>query len=631
MTFSNTVTSNSTAGTSFTERLLRWLQTVDHYSQEQIESAQRNSSLTFDFARQLLENRFEITLELSKENTSLMLSNEVSDIQTLALLYEQTLHMKAAKKQGAFYTPAALVDQVLNEATTLCPLDSAKTILDPACGSGVFIIAAIQRMSDASLAKAPELIRAVDLDESALSIARLLTAGALFERNSGETIHTHWKNLEQCFVHGNFLVNESDSSEITDDARAKLSPLPSHYSLKSPAIIIGNPPYGLSRDQQLSKTENDFLLDKYSWARNGKVNKYLLFMAECYSQMKSGDVLSFVVPNAWLGIRGAKRLRELLLESNSLASVSSFKERPFGNASIEVVSFTVKKESAKGDIAIKIFEKAADSTPSHHSSVSSATCLSLLESRVPLCWIPAAPTILEAITHNSIRLQDSESPFRPAIALQAYARGKGCPPQTTDTVKKHVFHHDTAINDTCIPYLEGRDVRRYQIQWSGRFLSYGPWLAEPQILDRFTCPRIIVREVTGTHPTLLLATYTDEPFLYNKSCLHILPSSDNVPSNALLALLGIVNSPLASFFIKLTGNKSQRLLFPKIVNADLLSLPIPVDFLSNCEGLARLVAERLQQPQSPDDLEEDITTAVFDLYELPEKHRKHIRENRFPY
>ncbi|MBM7520108.1 HsdM family class I SAM-dependent methyltransferase [Nocardioides nitrophenolicus] len=64
------------------------------------------------------------------------------------------------RAQGSFYTPAELVDWVLDHA-----LPAAGTVLDPACGTGHFLVAAARRLG----------VRAVhgsDLDPEAVRIAR---------------------------------------------------------------------------------------------------------------------------------------------------------------------------------------------------------------------------------------------------------------------------------------------------------------------------------------------------------------------------------------------------------------------------------------------------------------------------
>jgi hypothetical protein len=213
------------------------------------------------------------------------------------------------------------------------------------------------------------------------------------------------------------------------------------------------------------------------------------------------------------------------------------------------------------------------------------------------------------------------------IALQAYAQGKGNPPQSKSDVKNHVFHANEQVDDKYYPYLQGKDVQRYGINWSGDYLRYGKHLAEPQKLSRFTGPRIIVREITQKTPHLLAATYTDQTLLYNKSVLHILPT-DASSEKELLALLCILNSPLASFCIAFRGRKSQRKLFPKIVNGDLKSLSLPLAFDKHVKLLANAAKALLdvRDEETRLRLEGEANSAVFVAYSLSREMRESLED-----
>lgn len=60
-------------------------------------------------------------------------------------IYEQLLH-KTQRKTAAYYTPRRLVDLVLDEVLPAIKADSPIRILDPACGSGVFLSEAFKRL-----------------------------------------------------------------------------------------------------------------------------------------------------------------------------------------------------------------------------------------------------------------------------------------------------------------------------------------------------------------------------------------------------------------------------------------------------------------------------------------------------
>ena len=612
--------------------LLSWLLRVDARLAKEIPELAASGYCSSNKAQKFLNIHFQLPdfTESSSDNYSIHLATTEVTAETLAITFEKTLSYATVKKQGAFYTPVAFADRLIEQLFDQAFFERVRTILDPACGSGMFLIRIIRKIPEEFLADFPELLRAVDIDSRALQIARLLVAGTLTEELNGrQSLSESWHRLENSFTHANFLLEETDNISRTTEIPC----MPASFTLTPPTAIIGNPPYGLSRNEQLTPVENDFLQKKFNWARVGKVNKYLLFMAQAYTKMLPGDRLSFIVPNAWLGIRAGQKLRSLLLESKSLLNVHSFLKKPFDNASVEVVSFLIEKEAGITDISVCTFDSIGTTTPAESSRIPVSTCTQHLQGRIPLCWAADASTLLADLTKKCFPLDSQTSPFRPAIALQAYAFGKGNPPQSRDIVREHSFHHSEAIDDTCIPYLEGRDVERFSLNWSGRFLSYGPWLAEAQSIERFTGPRIIVREVVDQHPKLLKAMYTEEAFLYNKSCLHILPRilSTNTDEELFLALLGILNSTFASLLLKLTGNKVQRRLFPKIVNADLANFLLPRTLLTECAPLASLVRTRLSATNCIADIETEIDAVVLDLYEMPDTDRKRIRDYRFLY
>src|SRR6266567_5745124 len=75
-------------------------------------------------------------------------------IEILSEVYEQFI--EDAKKKGAIYTPEILADYLLSEVSTVKPLTEETKILDPACGSGVFLVLAYRRLIEAELAKSGE-------------------------------------------------------------------------------------------------------------------------------------------------------------------------------------------------------------------------------------------------------------------------------------------------------------------------------------------------------------------------------------------------------------------------------------------------------------------------------------------
>ena len=92
-------------------------------------------------------------------------------LETLSVIYEQFLHAESlgkgkskAEEKGAYYTPVHLVNFMLDELEGRHPLGADGTVLDPACGSGAFLVQAYRRMIEQALFERGQL-RPVELRE----------------------------------------------------------------------------------------------------------------------------------------------------------------------------------------------------------------------------------------------------------------------------------------------------------------------------------------------------------------------------------------------------------------------------------------------------------------------------------
>lgn len=108
--------------------------------------------------------------------------------------------------------------------------------------------------------------------------------------------------------------------------------------------------------------------------------------------------------------------------------------------------------------------------------------------------------------------------------------------------------------------------------WSNLYLKYGNHLAAPRTFDLFSGKKIIVREITGTFPKSIVATYDENIYLYNRSNIAIVEMNNS--SVDLKYILTIINSTLMSYYFLKNTAKSVRKLFPKIILNDLRKFPI---------------------------------------------------------
>ncbi len=113
---------------------------------------------------------------------------EYIPIETLSIVYQQFLHTEGkGRSQGAYYTPIHLVNFILDELDLKRPFQKGMKAIDPACGSGAFLVQCYRRLVERELAKNPgkrlqpsELgylmtnhIYGMDVDEDACGVTEL--------------------------------------------------------------------------------------------------------------------------------------------------------------------------------------------------------------------------------------------------------------------------------------------------------------------------------------------------------------------------------------------------------------------------------------------------------------------------
>ena len=113
---------------------------------------------------------------------------EYIPIETLSIVYQQFLHAEGkGRGQGAYYTPIHMVNFILDELDSKRPFQKGMKALDPACGSGAFLVQCYRRLVEQELAKNPgkrlqpsELrylmtnhIYGMDVDEDACGVTEL--------------------------------------------------------------------------------------------------------------------------------------------------------------------------------------------------------------------------------------------------------------------------------------------------------------------------------------------------------------------------------------------------------------------------------------------------------------------------
>jgi hypothetical protein len=380
-------------------------------------------------------------------------------------------------------------------------------------------------------------------------------------------------------------------------------------------VMIENPPYVFAREN-FDSTTKQYFSENYPTSQY-QINLFFLFIERTISLLKRNGNYSLIVPNSLLMVSSAKTLRKYILNETSLTEIINLMGYTFEGVNVETIIFSGSRHKAIEN-QIRIFKNEGvkfklDQTKPQNFFINNDGCELKVFSNKESDWIT------EKLIENSELLDNLV--FIKA-GLQAYEVGKGLPKQSEEDVVNRIYDYTYKYDDNTHKYLEGKDVNRYFLKWSGTYLRYGENLAAPRTFNLFSGPKIIIREITGKHPQSIIATYSEEIYLFNRSNISIIPRRDLDIS--LKYILGVLNSKLISYYFLKNTAKSVRQMFPKLILEDLRKFPIKRIPISEQQPIIDLVDQilTLKNENSKADItliETEIDQLVYQLYGLTEE------------
>ena len=153
------------------------------------------------------------------------------------------------------------------------------------------------------------------------------------------------------------------------------------------------------------------------------------------------------------------------------------------------------------------------------------------------------------------------------MGIKPYQKGKGYPKQTEKIVKNRIFDSNKKIDKYYKPYLVGKDIDRYSINYSNKkYIKYGKWLAEPRITAPFEKTKIIVRQTSD-----IIRAVIDDKKYYNLNNIYNIEITNHLYDYRYL--LGILNSSLMVYIYQTIVPEKGR-VFAEIKKINLDKIPI---------------------------------------------------------
>lgn len=198
-------------------------------------------------------------------------------------------------------------------------------------------------------------------------------------------------------------------------------------------------------------------------------------------------------------------------------------------------------------------------------------------SSTPIDGRPFGVTTGHAIVHHragnrfqiqSVRgLRDNSTAFSVLSGVKLYEVGAGTPAQTRQIAATKPYSSETPVPGW-IPCVRTGDIHAYSIEANRLWVDYGPHLAHPKDLVRFTGPRLFVRRMPIWGSRQLGAVFLTEQVLCAGDVLVVRHEDDD--PELLRGLCVFLNSPeTAEFVLAARPSVKLRDSYPKISAKDI--------------------------------------------------------------
>lgn len=275
-------------------------------------------------------------------------------VELISNIYEILLGKEAQIKDNAFYTPNYLVEYILDETVSRFLKKKEKfAILDPACGSGIFLVDSYRRMVEKNLdgdlysdndIMLRELLEkniyGIDINEEAIDVAIFSLYLTVLDYKDPKTlVKFNLPNLKGV----NLLA-----CDFFDDCALK------QFETIKFDFVIGNPPWGSERDglhMQYCKERGFKKLQQ-----NAEISRSFVFRARDFSNEDTQCCFILHSKLLYTQKQPSKNFREFFLSNTEITKIiemSSVRKLVFKNADAPAVIIKFKytnKECLKNRI-----------------------------------------------------------------------------------------------------------------------------------------------------------------------------------------------------------------------------------------------------------------------------------------
>lgn len=613
-------------------RLKDLVKTGDYYEnlfQYFREADEKYNSGLFDFRKDTISKKITVDNKVIKNIISELYyplspyEFSVLSVEILGSAYEQFLgkqikltaghraHIEdkpeVRKAGGVYYTPQYIVDYIVKQ--TVGKLVEGKTpkevsrlkIVDPACGSGSFLIGAYDYLlkwhkdfynnsgklpkkdspltPDGNLTTAEKKrillnnIHGVDIDVNACEVTKLSLLLKCMEGETNASIQTQLKlfnervlpTLDNNIKCGNSLIDTDfydGQIDFEDDEEKKIKPFnwqtafPEVFKQSGFDVVIGNPPYipiEFFKDQ-----EKEYYKNKFKEVTR-KYDTSVLFILRGINLLSKSGLLGFISTQTWQTGENFAGFRKKIFEN-------------FGLKEIINLPFDVFKD-AYVDTGIFIFSKKNNPTYKFHA----------FKKRDKIRTIEDVP--FSEIAVNSLSTSNYKVIFNETInEISSRFSGKTFLPLGSITISTQGLsasrfkRTSKTTGEFILPFINAIVKRYFFKQDEKYFIDLGSQKSLLQFYNKNE--KILIRRIINRQDRID-ATYFSKEAVFKKDLNPFILTQSNLSTKY---ILGLLNSKLFSWLYLNTSSIATKDDFRQTTLAELRQLPIKnVDYKSKSE------------------------------------------------
>ena len=438
-------------------------------------------------------------------------------------------------------------------------------IVDPACGSGAFLITAFEYLlnynnylndkifdltgtknlfSDTTREILQNNIFGVDLNKESVEITKLSLW--LKTANKNKTLATLENNIK-C---GNSLIDDVEiAGELAFDWEKEF---PQVFENGGFDVVVGNPPYVSTK--QIPANDRNYYWDKYKEILFSEMDLYEIFIYKSINELlKNKGYLGFITPDSYFTNTSFELLRKYLLEKTKIIEIIDFPYRfyPFEEVNTETAILILNKKIDKNFVNLRVSNRNVNNlylkeSLKNNIQLSQEEILMKYNNKI----IVNINSILNKLLKNSLRFGNY---------LELHKGWMSIPKKIKiglTEIEKGIFTKEEAIKNNiinnCSEYLEGRDIHRYFTDKVNKYVYI-------KNIDKTTkewhfSPKIILQRIVGQNRNKIFATIDlNQKIIFpNANLVNLKNKKDDVRF-----YLTILNSRLISYFYNLYYGESN--------------------------------------------------------------------------